>query len=148
MTVSSDVPQGFTQLDLVQASLSGIAGANDVSPNQDFSVFALTLTEQEASLSVPIFSDGQEEGIVPITFTLEEGEGYTIADEVTPITVQLVDDPSLLEGDGGDGGDGDGNGTDLPLVSLTTGSDFLVESEGTVSAHVFNVTGAPLPEGG
>lgn len=39
-------------------------------------------------------------------------------------------------------------GTALPLVSLTTSPDFLIESKGTVSAHVFNVTRGPLSEGG
>ncbi len=38
--------------------------------------------------------------------------------------------------------------TGLPLVSLNTGPDYLVEEDGTVSAHVFNVTGATIPEGG
>ncbi|NEP19629.1 MAG: D-alanyl-D-alanine carboxypeptidase, partial [Leptolyngbya sp. SIO4C1] len=38
--------------------------------------------------------------------------------------------------------------SELPLVSLHTGPDFLVEAEGTVSAHVFNVTNATIPEGG
>lgn len=41
-----------------------------------------------------------------------------------------------------------GLSTSLPLVSLNTGADYLVESEGTVSAHVFNVTRGTIPEGG
>ncbi len=36
----------------------------------------------------------------------------------------------------------------LPLVSLNTGPDFLVEEDETVSAQVFNVTGATIPEDG
>ena len=33
-------------------------------------------------------------------------------------------------------------------MSLNTGPDFLVEEDGTVSAHVFNVTGGTIPEDG
>jgi hypothetical protein len=39
-------------------------------------------------------------------------------------------------------------GTGLPLVSLNTGPDYLVEADGTVSAHVFNITEGTIPEGG
>jgi hypothetical protein len=140
VTLSSDVPQGFTQLNLQQLDLQGITGISDASPNGDFSAFNLTITEQTASISAPIFPDADEEGIVPITFTLEPPEGYTLSPDTSPVTIQFVDDPSLVNGGG--------NGTDLPLVSLSTGSDFLVESEGTVSAHVFNITGGTIPEGG
>ncbi|MEM7714507.1 MAG: pre-peptidase C-terminal domain-containing protein [Cyanobacteria bacterium P01_A01_bin.68] len=41
-----------------------------------------------------------------------------------------------------------GTGSGLPLVSLNTGPDYLVEADGTVSAHVFNITGGTIPEGG
>ncbi|MGD1917692.1 MAG: hypothetical protein ACFCAD_01685 [Pleurocapsa sp.] len=40
------------------------------------------------------------------------------------------------------------SGSDSLQVSLFTGPDYLIEDEGTISAHAFNVTNGVIPEGG
>lgn len=99
-------------------------------PNFRSTGFFFKIYEQEASISIPIFDDGETEGIEAVTLSLQAAPGYTIAPDSTPITLTLSDTPeSEIQ------------------VSLSGTPTILVEAEGTVSVHTFTLSTTP-PEGG
>ncbi|MEM6839446.1 MAG: PPC domain-containing protein [Cyanobacteria bacterium P01_C01_bin.120] len=51
----------------------------------------IALTEQEATVSLPILDDGIDEGAETATFTVEPGDGYEIAESVAEVTFSLGD---------------------------------------------------------
>ena len=53
--------------------------------------FDLTITEQEATISLPILEDGTNEGSETANFTLEDGEGYQLNPVATEATFTLAD---------------------------------------------------------
>ncbi|GFE67446.1 pre-peptidase C-terminal domain-containing protein [Chroococcus sp. FPU101] len=99
-------------------------------PNFRSTGFFFKILESEASITIPIFPDGDTEGIEKVTLSLQEAPGYTISPESTPITLTLSDTP-----------------TSEIQVSLSTTPSLLVEENGTVSVHTFTLSTAP-PEGG
>ena len=72
--VDSDLPRSLTQLDLTELSYTG--GESFPTGDFDFTGFAFTITEQTATISIPIFDDSSlppeesEEGAVPVTYQL------------------------------------------------------------------------------
>jgi hypothetical protein len=99
-------------------------------PNFRSTGFFFKIYEQEASITIPIFDDGETEGIEAVTLSLQAAPGYTIASDSVPITLTLSDTPeSEIQ------------------VSLATTPAILLESEGTDSVHTFTLS-APPPEGG
>ena len=75
----------------------------------------LILTENTASIRLPILDDTITEANETVTFTLEAGDGYTVADTNAPITVTLRD--------------GDPVGGDGPTVSLSANATKVVEGQ-------------------
>ena len=53
----------------------------------------ITITEQEATVRLPILSDGIDEVGETATFTVEPGEGYETAESVAEVTFSLGDTP-------------------------------------------------------
>ncbi|MEA5543719.1 Ig-like domain-containing protein [Limnoraphis robusta CCNP1324] len=90
--LESNTPQGFTQFDLSNVNSSGIGNINDVSPNEDFFAFAITILEQNASISLPIFQDVLDEEEQVISFQLVESENYNLAEDYTPISITFIDE--------------------------------------------------------
>ena len=144
LTIDSGVENALGQFDLLATQLDNI---QLVSLNDDVSGFTIRLTGETGTIILPVADDSDVDSPQNLTFSLEPGEGYTVDENAGSVTVTIEDaeaettptptpNPTPTP---------DSN---LPVVSLITGPDFLVESEGTVSAHVFNVTGGTIPEGG
>lgn len=81
-------------------------------------IFEFTITEPEASISIPVVNDGETEGEEIVTFTLESGEGYEVDAE------NGVGEFTISETTTGSN----------PVVSLSGEPDVLVESESTVAS--------------
>ena len=117
------LPETFDSL--VEANFSLVAPENvseedaaDVGTLGDYTVSA------DAASTTVVFADEESQ----LTDTAETPENpETPSEPITP-------DPN--------------SGSDALQVSLFTGPDYLIEDEGTVSAHAFNVTNGVIPEGG
>lgn len=138
----------LSQFDVLNADISG--GDFPVA-NGDRSGFFFNITEQTATITLPVFDEltagtGLEpetfqEGIIGLNFALQPQSDYTIDSDAGEINLTIADNPdSQIQ------------------VSLTGSiqtdeeeadeeSNTLIESEGTVSVHTFSL-GAPPPEGG
>ena len=169
--VDSNIEQMVNRLDLPTFLFNPVTeNTNIVSFVTDFNNTGLALTIDEgatfASFTIPIFDNPEPDTFLPLTFdglakatfslktkdeVKPEDQGdirdisdYTIDPNAAESIVFFADNESQL---GGTPNPIPGS-EELPLVGLTTGPDFLVESLGTVSAHVFKVTGEPIPENG
>ncbi|MEL7523912.1 MAG: D-alanyl-D-alanine carboxypeptidase, partial [Cyanobacteria bacterium J06553_1] len=135
-------------------------------PNRDSSGFVATIDEGATfgTATLNIFNNSEPEtflpttfdGLVEATFSLlteeqvdRDVEGplptlsdYTIDAATATSVVLFADDASQLPGTPPP------SGPAMPQVSLFTGPNYLIEDEGTVSAHAFNVTGGVIPEDG
>ena len=136
------VGSALSQFDVLDAE---ITGGNFPVPNGDSSGFFFTITEQTATITLSVFDEltveginlfAVQEGILDLNFALQPQAGYTIDSEASEINLSIADNPdSKIQ------------------VTLTNLDEFgepsppLVESEGTVSIHTFNVSSA-LPEEG
>ncbi|MEL7039110.1 MAG: hypothetical protein AAFO04_26400, partial [Cyanobacteria bacterium J06592_8] len=101
--IDSDFPQSLTQLDLRRQTSTG--GSGFPIGDFDFTGFAFTITEQTASISIPIFDDSSlpaeesVEGAVPITYRLVtrnaiDSQDLTEVERTQSISEYLID-PSL-----------------------------------------------------
>ena len=169
--VDSNVEQIVNRLNLL--SFASNPTVENINPNLlgtnfDNSGFFLTLDEgaTTASFTIDVFDNPEPDTFLPETFdglveaafmltTEVEPQDladvgtlgdYTIDPDAASSTVLFADDASQLTDTPEPPTEPPAPG--LPLVSLHTGPDFLVEEEGTVSAHVFNVTNATIPDGG
>ncbi len=144
--------------------------------NFDNSGFALTINEGATfgSFTIDVFDNPEPDTFLPETFdgrveaalslrTQDEvdvadqdditGVGdYTIDPSAASSTVIFADDASQLM-DTPDPPEPEPPTPEPPVsdglqVSLFTGPDYLIEDEGTVSAHAFLATGGVIPEGG
>jgi Ca2+-binding RTX toxin-like protein len=61
--------------------------------------FDFKITAKEASIELPVASDGVDEGLEEATFTLEPGEGYQINADASSGSFQLVDIPEQAPAD-------------------------------------------------
>lgn len=96
---AGDSPQVITQWDLFQLDFSGLAGTpEDVSPNLDFSAFNLTIVDQNASISIPIFNDFIDEGPTPVAWSISPVSGGTVNPAASSALVTIYDDASQLPG--------------------------------------------------
>ncbi|MEM9212789.1 MAG: SGNH/GDSL hydrolase family protein [Cyanobacteria bacterium P01_F01_bin.150] len=170
--VDADVEQMLNRLDLPTFAFNPITENIDfrsVIPNRDSSGFVLTIDEGATfgTATLNIFDNNEPEptlpetfdGRVDATFSLvtedqvdRDIEGpiptlsdYTIDPAAATSVVIFADDISQLEDPTDPQPPTPGDGLQ---VSLFTGPNYLIEDEGTVSAHAFNVTGGVIPEGG
>ena len=94
-----------------------ITGADAPFPNGDVSGFYLRMTEQTATLTVSAFDETTNpqltpeqalEGIESITFSLENGEGYTVSPDNGSVDLTIADNPdSVVIPDPGNGNGGE-----------------------------------------
>ncbi|ACB52381.1 hypothetical protein cce_3033 [Crocosphaera subtropica ATCC 51142] len=94
--------------------------------------FSFTITEPNASITLPVLDDLIEEADTTYTYTLVEGEGYTINSEASTGTFTLTD--------GVEGGVG-------PRVEISSTPGTLYESEQTAITINFRTRGEIPPEG-
>ena len=89
----------------------------------------ITLTEQEATVSLPILDDGIDEGGEAVTFRVEPGDGYETAESVAEVSFSLGDTlgqqasaPEEIERNSTlPEANALGLGTDTPVVSISGG---------------------------
>ena len=129
------VGSALSQFDVLDAE---IEGGNFPVPNGDTSGFFFTITEQTATITLSVFDEltvsnepfAVQEGILDLNFALQPQAGYTIDPDASEINFTILDNP------------------DSKIQVILTGEpETLIESEGTVSIHTFNVSAA-LPEEG
>ena len=108
-------------------------------PNFAASGFYFTVLEAGASIKLTVLDETLNpqidpadavEGIESFTFSIVEGPGYTIDAAAAAVSYTIADDADAV-----------------PLVSLSTSPDILVEAEGTVSVHTFAVSTVPPADG-
>jgi hypothetical protein len=106
----------------------------DVDPNSEgfLSDFSFTITDPNASLSFTVLDDIAEEPDQTFTYTLGEGEGYTVDETANSGTFTVTD--------GVPGGVG-------PTVGVTAVPTTLIEPEQTLITATFTVDG-DIPDGG
>ncbi len=83
VSVGADSLDDF-DLDAVEVTGGKIAAVRDDG-------FDLNITEQEATIALPVLGDGTNEGIETATFTLEPGDTYEINQAATQATFTLVE---------------------------------------------------------
>ncbi|MEM8504476.1 MAG: Ig-like domain-containing protein [Cyanobacteria bacterium P01_D01_bin.1] len=93
VTVDSDIPASLAEFVVSDASFSGLqlVGAND-----DASGFTVNITEQNATISLPVFDDDLDEGLEEITYALQAGDGYVIDDASSSVTLSITDDDGVI----------------------------------------------------
>ncbi|WP_414620894.1 pre-peptidase C-terminal domain-containing protein, partial [Calothrix sp. CCY 0018] len=114
------------QFDVLNADISG--GIFPFS-NFDVSGFYFKVTEQEASIVLPVFADPFEEGLQSFNLAVQEAPTYTINSGAGEVNFTIADTP-----------------LSLPEVSLRAESEVLVESENDTSLLTFNLTAASPSE--
>lgn len=88
------------------------------------------ITEQEATITLPVFADPFAEGLQGFSFSLAEAPNYTIDSNASEASFTIADTPdSVVE------------------VSLSSSSETLVESENPTGVLTFNLKAVP-PESG
>ncbi|MEM9217856.1 MAG: TIGR03118 family protein [Cyanobacteria bacterium P01_F01_bin.150] len=119
--------QGLGQFNIFNAEVSGGAFP---APNFTSSGFYFKIMEQTATITAAAFADQEIEGIQEFQFFLEESAGYQIDPAANSAVITTADDPESL-----------------PQLSLTVEPATLIESQGTVSVHTFNLSTTPPEEG-
>jgi Ca2+-binding RTX toxin-like protein len=175
--VDSNIEQIVNRLDLPGFAFNPIAeniNPSLLGTSFDNSGFYLTIDEgaTSGSFTIDIFDNEEPDTFLPETFDglveanfslVAPGEvepedlgdvgtlgDYTIDPDAATSTVLFADEESQLtpEPEPPLPEPPEPPMSGLPLVSLNTGPDYLVEEEGTVSAHVFNITGGTIPSEG
>lgn len=90
--LSAPPPEEGLAITVSSDSFSDFTG----STGGEISSSTFNITEQNASITLPVINDGVDEGVEDITFTLEAGDGYQIADEANSATFTIADTPELL----------------------------------------------------
>ena len=92
--LEADVSQAINQWNLFDLNLTGIQGQPvDVSPNQDFSAFEVTIVEPNASITLPVFNDFVDDSPQTFVWTVTPvSPGTTVSNGTA--TVTIFDDPS------------------------------------------------------
>ncbi|ACB54023.1 hypothetical protein cce_4675 [Crocosphaera subtropica ATCC 51142] len=127
----------LSQFDIFSAEISG--GDFPVA-NGDNSGFFFNITEQTASITVPVFNELAvdsgfdpetfQEGIIALSFALQPQPGYTIDNDASEINFTIADNPD----------------SQIQVAFIAEPTD-LIESEGTVSIHTFFLSAPPPEEG-
>ncbi len=81
---------GLEEFDATGIETTGISGDIEIlesSPPQ----LQFTITEQSATINLPVANDGADEGLETAVFTLQSGDGYQVNPEANSGTFNLVD---------------------------------------------------------
>ena len=125
--VSTGERAGLGDFDLLNA---GVQGGVFPSPDANAGGFYFKITEPTASITLQAAEDEMVEGIEDINVSLQPLPGYTVAEGAGEAVVLLRD----------------GRGDEIQ-VSLSGSPDVLVEEEGTLAVHTFELSAAPPAEG-
>ncbi|NEP16792.1 MAG: hypothetical protein F6J97_07785, partial [Leptolyngbya sp. SIO4C1] len=125
--VSNNQFAGIVDFDLLNATTTG---GSFPAPDGNAGGFFFKIREANASVTFQARADEAVEGLEQISIALQPLSGYTIADGAGEVSV-LVQDSADSE----------------IQVSLTGSPEVLVEEDGTVAVHTFELS-APPPEGG
>ncbi|MEA5619310.1 hypothetical protein VB711_15890, partial [Cronbergia sp. UHCC 0137] len=91
--LKGNIAQSLTQLDLFAISFSG----GDVPQGDfDFTGFYFNIRSQVATVSVPIFADGNPEGEQSVIYTLQPDAAYTVDPSFSAVTVNFYDNASQV----------------------------------------------------
>ena len=155
--LTSDEVSSFNRLNITPEffggplRLTGISGLpEDVSPNLDFSVLEVTITDQTATISAPVFNSQSDESLdgpnnpsiedfadvaETITWSLVEADGSaTVNASAGQVPVTFFDNPGQVV-------------PATPTVSLAGSPTLIVEDEGTRAIIEFELD-QPAPAGG
>jgi Ca2+-binding RTX toxin-like protein len=90
VTIDSDSPRSLAELDVFAAEFSGarLAGVN-----ADSSGLTLRITQQTATVTLPVFDDDVTEGSDQFTFTVQPSSSYTVAPNASAVTLTILDQP-------------------------------------------------------
>ncbi|MEB3278815.1 MAG: pre-peptidase C-terminal domain-containing protein, partial [Lyngbya sp.] len=92
ITISVSAPM-LSEFDLDSIE---VMGGEIVSVNEGLDGFEFKLTEQTATINLPVAEDGESEGLEEATFTVEAGDGYQVNPEAGTATFTLVDTPEQV----------------------------------------------------
>ncbi|MEB3280100.1 MAG: pre-peptidase C-terminal domain-containing protein, partial [Lyngbya sp.] len=87
VTVSVNAPN------LSEFNLDGIVVEGGEISNVTDDSFDLTLTAKDATISLPVANDGEDEGLEEVSFSLASGMGYQVDPEGETATFTVVDTP-------------------------------------------------------
>ncbi|MCJ8283220.1 MAG: hypothetical protein MJK14_26330, partial [Rivularia sp. ALOHA_DT_140] len=68
-----------------------VTGGNIVGTNEVVGGLLFRITEPTATITVPVFDDGPNEGEEDLTFTLQNGEGYEVNSSASSVSVNIND---------------------------------------------------------
>jgi broad specificity phosphatase PhoE len=137
--LEGSIPQAINQLNLFELELTGLAGQPvDVSPGQDFSSFEVTIVEPNASISLPVFNDFQDDSPQEITWTVTPVSPGTTVNNGSA-TVTIFDDPSEVPSTPPP--------SPTPEITLTSDITTLVEDEGTEVTFTISLSEPPPANG-
>lgn len=90
VTIDSDIPRALAELDVFAAEFAGVrlTGAN-----ADASGLTLRITQQTATITLPVFDDDQIEGTEAFTYTIQPSSSYTVDPNAASITLTILDQP-------------------------------------------------------
>ncbi|MEL7330658.1 MAG: pre-peptidase C-terminal domain-containing protein [Cyanobacteria bacterium J06560_2] len=125
--VSTGERAGLGDFDLLNA---GVQGGAFPSPDATAGGFYFKINEPTASITLQAAVDEEVEGIEDVNIALQPLPGYTIADGSGDATILLRD----------------GRGDEIQ-VSLSGSPEVLVEEDGTLAVHTFELSAAPPEEG-
>ncbi len=128
--------RSLTEFDVSNIEVTGIDGFP--TPADGDSGFFVTLTSPTATITLPVFDEGadEDEATESFTFELIDGEAYEVDAAATGFTLNIADAEGTNPPTDGE-----------PIVTFSTDTTALVESEGTVVTLSFDVEGT-IPEGG
>jgi Ca2+-binding RTX toxin-like protein len=88
VTIDSDAPRALAELDVFAATFTG---ARLTGANSDSSGLTLRITQQTATIALPVFDDNTEEGTDRFTYTLQPSSTYTIDPNASTVTLTIQD---------------------------------------------------------
>jgi hypothetical protein len=139
--LDSGVPRSIAQFNVTvdnprnpEESLNPVGltttGGTIVGTNEFVSAVLFRITEQTATITVPVFNNGEVDGPRTYTYTLRDGEQYQVNPEANQVTI-TIDDAITIE---------------QPVVGFTA-SPVVSEADGPGLVLFFNVAGI-IPEEG
>lgn len=124
-----------------------ITGADAPFPNGDVSGFYLRMTEQTATITVSAFDETTNpqltpeqalEGIESVTFSIENGEGYTVSPDSGTVDLTIADNPDSVVIPDTDDGDGDEESPENPENELNDTLETAIDTGLSASNPTFS----------
>ena len=87
--------EGLSEFDPAAIETTGITGEVEIEDGEP-PVVSFTITEQDATINLPVADDGEAEGLEEAVFTLNPGEDYGINEEESTATFTIADSNQQL----------------------------------------------------